>query len=872
VTTRLEQVLAGKEGNFLLPFFWQHGANESVLRELMAKIQAASIQEVCLESRPHPDFCGPGWFRDLDIILEEAGKRGMRVWVLDDKQFPTGFAAGLIEKKYPEHSRLMLDYYAIDAYGPDANASFLPGSLLRGGDSLVAVVASRRIEPGEDWSAAKLDLTGDLIDLTDRVNGGRLFWPVPDGLWSLVVIYATHRCQSAGNLHLLNPISPAAVDVLIEGSYEPHYRRYSHLFGKTFAGFFSDEPQFANTFYTAQALVGRYDMQLPWSSELGAALAERFGPDYRRYLPCLWFNAGEHSKEMRYGYMDALTDQYHQHFNRRLTDWCHARGVEYIGHVIEDLNQHSRLSSGVGHYFRALGAQDMAGVDIVMHQIHPGYDQTTNRWHGANKTLDGEFFHYALIKMASSLGHIDPKKKGRTLCENFGAYGWMEGVRLMKWLTDHCIVRGVNYFTPHAFTDSEFPDGDSPPHFYARGQNPQYRFMGQLFRYTNRLCHLFSEGRHVAPVLVLYQADAEWWGDAMLMQKPMRELLQRQIDLDVAPCDSFRADVRAENGSLVLNNEQYRCLVIPQAEALPGYFLQALRTLRRAGVPVFFVDAYPIYTCEGAAVRSPEDLGEIVALTELAGHLLHKGLTDVTVTPLCKRLRVYHYQSGHSDLYMFFNEEPEKTIRFTADLPAAAGLAAYDAMNNRLLAVKHAGNRIELTLEPNQSIVLVASPDSPACDAEWPDLSDLRAVEIAGPWEIGIAASAEYPNFKFYKSAALAGDINAADALPNFAGTVRYSCRVSLPADSGKIYIRLKAIYEVAEVWLNGRKAGCCLCQPYLLDLTDLARPGENQLSIEVTNTLVKQVPDYCSAIVKQQPGGMLENPELLFNERRNER
>ena len=28
------------------------------------------------------------------IILDEAEKRGMKVWILDDKHFPTGFAAG----------------------------------------------------------------------------------------------------------------------------------------------------------------------------------------------------------------------------------------------------------------------------------------------------------------------------------------------------------------------------------------------------------------------------------------------------------------------------------------------------------------------------------------------------------------------------------------------------------------------------------------------------------------------------------------------------------------------------------------------------------------------------------------------------------
>ncbi|HIC2071409.1 TPA: hypothetical protein ACW0SM_005692, partial [Raoultella ornithinolytica] len=133
------------------------------------------------------------------------------------------------------------------------------------------------------------------------------------------------------------------------------------------------------------------------------------------------------------------------------------------------------------------------------HQIHPGLDQgyfksfTSTGW-------DGEFFHYGLAKLGSSLGHLDPKKKGRTLCEMYGAYGWGEGLKLMKWLTDHMLVRGVNNFVPHAFSLKAFPDPDCPPHFYADGQDHQYRFMHLLMNYANRVSHLLSDGHHQSEV------------------------------------------------------------------------------------------------------------------------------------------------------------------------------------------------------------------------------------------------------------------------------------------------------------------------------------------------------------------------------------
>ena len=84
--------------NHIFPFLWMRGEEESILRRELAKIRECGIKAVCLEARPHDDFCGPLWWRDMDIVLDEAQKYGMNVWILDDRHFPTGYANGGIEK------------------------------------------------------------------------------------------------------------------------------------------------------------------------------------------------------------------------------------------------------------------------------------------------------------------------------------------------------------------------------------------------------------------------------------------------------------------------------------------------------------------------------------------------------------------------------------------------------------------------------------------------------------------------------------------------------------------------------------------------------------------------------------------------------
>ena len=79
----IRDMLEGKMENHILPFFWQHGESEPILRETVAKIHEAHIRAVCVESRPHPDFLGESWWRDMDIIMDECKKRTMQNFLPD---------------------------------------------------------------------------------------------------------------------------------------------------------------------------------------------------------------------------------------------------------------------------------------------------------------------------------------------------------------------------------------------------------------------------------------------------------------------------------------------------------------------------------------------------------------------------------------------------------------------------------------------------------------------------------------------------------------------------------------------------------------------------------------------------------------------
>lgn len=882
--------------NHILPFLWMRGEPEDVIREEMAKIHECGIGAVCVESRPHPDFAGPLWWRDLDIVMDEARERGMRVWVLDDARFPTGYANGYIEKKYPERKKTYINYNAADVLGAGHEVTLRVESMLKPlttwldlgkprdveeqkNNKLIAVVAARLVDGGKIGEQPLLDLTG-------QVSGGFLTCHFPEGNWRIFVIYETKT--DGGNPAYINMIDKESASTLIEAVYEPHYERYKADFGKTFAGFFSDEPSFGNTTgFQFDETIGKKDMPLPWSEEAKSMMIRAFGETWHMHLPFLWAD----SREMklcvfaRYTYMDIVTRLYEKNFSRQLGDWCKARGVEYIGHVIEDNNQHSRLGSGAGHYFRAMAGQHMAGIDVIGGQVLPGGAGLERP--GVSK-WDGEFFHYALGKLGSSCGHLDPVKRGRTMCELFGAYGWKLGVRDMKYILDHFIVRGINYLVPHAFSMREYPDHDCPPHFYARGHNPQFRHFARLMRYANRLCNLFDGGTHVAPVAILYHGESEWTGNYMKMQKPARVLTENQIDFDFVPVDMLRDlpafNGKVEGGKLCINGEAFSCLVIPYCQYATKELAAFIRSA--GGLNIIFVDGHPegiANELDDEAARSLMDAVSrcaVVRLDELADRLKAEGLCDIRLRRPFKDLTCYRYRKNGGQVFMLLNESPHETFSGEIELPVGESALIYDVWEDKFerLAVRRRNGTsvISLELQPAESCVIVEQGSEEAGPfGEYVPLSDRLAacggkLDLSGGWRVSLAGGKAYPAFGEKRTMDELVPISRID--PAFSGFIRYEKSFELKGTPAAGFLSLGAVYEAAELWINGEYAGMKISRPYVFDVSRYLKPGMNTVRVEVATTLdrdrlVQPEPPFTAVHEPMDPTGMFGEIALYFRE-----
>lgn len=829
----------------ILPFFWQHGETHEELREEIEAIQNCGINEFCVESRTHEQFGEEKWWEDLRFILEEAKRRGMRVWLLDDKRFPTGYANNYIEG-HPELriTSLRVDYY--DYAGPQDDAALFPAPLDEG-ESYVSVVAYQRKEKGNL-------LCGEGVELLSHIENGLLWWNIPEGIWRVYYVIRTKRVCSPDKVNYIDMLSLESCKAMLRAVYEPHYEHFSEYFGNTFAGFFSDEPSFSNDVNNYQSILGKEDMLIPWSDDITRLLAERVGymqSEVLKLLPALWHEIDGKTPILRENYMEIVTRKYSENFCFMLGDWCRAHNVMYIGHMIEDMNTHQRLGYGAGHFFRALDGQDMAGIDVVLHQILPGHLDLEHTASVFGKTVDPEFFHYTLAKLAASHSHIQPLKRNRAMCEIFGAFGWAEGVPMMKYLVDHMLVNGINYFVPHAFTP-KYPDYDCPPHFYAKGTNHQYPLFAELMKYTARMAHVMTDGIHLADVAVYYNAEAEWsGGEYMLQQKVCKYLTQRQMDFDIIPQDTLVGAISKE-GRLVVNEEDYGAIIVPYSQYLPESVIEAFSRLSTQGVPVIFIDKMPDMTSEMKPIGTKLQKCEVVSLCTLDTYLSDHGYRSIHLETPYKTLRIYYIKRGEHHLFMFWNEDNVHEVDTWIVLPENGKATVYDGWKNKAFIPEQSENRVRIKLAPSQSLIV--------CVGEWQgeaipfDYEEEKLEEVLLEWKISIRDALE-DEFAFYCKGELG---NLANKLPHFAGVIRYDTMLNLSECEKIKTIDLGRVGETAQLWINDAYCGACVSAPFRFHVDGRMQRGENKIRIEVMNNPGYRGRDMFSQYLSLPPTGLM--------------
>ena len=424
------------------PLFWLHG-DESRQRLEMYVGKVAEGGNGCFtaESRPHSDWLGPGWFRDLAICLEAAKKHNLKMWIFDEKWWPSQGVGGHVP---PRYAAKRLEAASTDVEGPRAwEAEGYAG------DRYIAAVAGRLTADGK--------VEGDsLVDLAPHIRDGKLSWQVPAGKWRIMKFTHVQAPALGQNGQLsVDGASKDCVDWFLQTVYQPHYDHFKADFGKTILGFFYDEPE------------TRGD----WGTELNRVLAE-WKVDWKKaYVAYKFELAGEEQIAARYQYLDAFAETWGRTMYGGMTDWCHRHGVTSHGHFMEHAGLYHNRDFCAGDMMRLQGHSDMGGIDAVFTQFIMGKREeamTPPIWQ-TPKIASSDL---PRLRQAGRRGHGgNLRRRGQDLT-----------YREMKWWTDHMQVSGVNFMIPHSFNPRAPYDTDCPPYFYNGGYRAALAAVSRLRR------------------------------------------------------------------------------------------------------------------------------------------------------------------------------------------------------------------------------------------------------------------------------------------------------------------------------------------------------------------------------------------------------
>ena len=170
---RLQENLDEVRQNYIAPFIWLHAEDNDLIVKEIERIYESGIYSVCLESRTHEDFARDGWWSDVKLILEECEKRDMKVWILDDKHFPSGYANGIFKEKYKNLQPWGIPEAHMDIAGPVADGAAMADCWLESPeDEFVAVLALQHKPDSDKYS--------QIIDITDGLSNGMVYFTLPE--------------------------------------------------------------------------------------------------------------------------------------------------------------------------------------------------------------------------------------------------------------------------------------------------------------------------------------------------------------------------------------------------------------------------------------------------------------------------------------------------------------------------------------------------------------------------------------------------------------------------------------------------------------------------------------------------------------------
>ncbi len=670
----------------------------------------------------------------------------------------------------------------------------------------------------------------NVIDLTALIDrDGRLKWDAPPGEWLVT------RYGHASNFKMTRPCPAAAVglecDRLSRAGIDAHFDAFLK---KIIDG--------AGTAAGGTLVFAHIDSWVAgcqnWTASFPAEFRARRGYDLHPWLPVMAgrvVGSAELSERFLWDVRTTVSEMIRDNYAGRLRQLVQAHGmklsIEAYGHLCVDNLSYAGIA------------------DMPMSEF----------WAMGNGTFPTPGGYETSSKAMASAAHV----YGRPIvgAESFtSGRGWQDHPFLLKAMGDKAFCRGINrmvfHLSAHQAYENMIPGlthrkwGE---HF--QRHNTWWDYSRVWTDYLSRCQHLLRQGEFVADVCYCVGEGAPLIVENMTLEMP------DGYDYDLCSSEIV-LQMKVRDGRIVLpSGMSYRYLLLPDTDRMTVPLANKIRELVDEGAHVVGgkrpkgspgLTGYPQCDAEVAKIATALwDAKRVASGKNLAEVFIQDGLQpDFEGSGLL----YLHRRVGNADVYFVSHQQDQPqyskcTFRIAAKVPE---LWDPETGSIRELPdfVENQGRiTVPLHFEPMQSWFVVFRKRGGALNTgAGKNFTRPRALrEITGGWQVTFDPKWGGPKQPVSFEKLTDWSKHANPGVRYYSGTAVYRKTIELSESEasgreGRLLLDLGTVAVMARVRLNSAECGIAWKPPYRVDITRAARPGKNEMEIDVVDLWINRM------------------------------
>jgi alpha-L-rhamnosidase len=689
---------------------------------------------------------------------------------------------------------------------------------------------------------------GEVIDLTSKMRpDGTLDWTPPAGDW--VILRFGYSLLGITNHPATAEATGLEVDKLNRAYVKNYMNRYLDSYKDT-VGADNMGKRGIKYVITDSWEAGTQN----WTDNMIAEFKTRRGYDPTPWMPVLTGHIVESSE---------ASDGFLWDFRKTIADLT---ADEHYGEV-----QASLKERGMGHYgeshesgraFIADGMEVKKLADIPMGAM----------WTQVPGVNEIQYNYNADDRESASVAHIYGQNIAAAESMTAAAAPWGWSPETLKPTADQELLNGINRFVIHESAHQPLVGKGTKPgltlgpfgQWFNRNET-WAEDAGPWVNYLARSSYMLQQGRFDADLVYFYGEDSNL--TAIFNTKAPN--IPAGYGFDYINADGLIHELSVNKGRITTKSGMsYRVLGLdPYSKHMSLPVLRAIHGLVEAGAVVagpqpiddpsiaddhaefkklnaeLFGDGTGVHHLGKGTVYAGQDLAEVFKTLGVAPDF------DYTKPDKDTRVLFAHRKLPDGDIYFVDNRsDHDQTVDASFRVAGKVPMLWYaETGKSQPVSYKIADGRttVPLQMEPWGTVFVVFRKPTTEAALTIPAQMSAGSVPVTGPWtvtftpDLGAPPSITLPELVSWSDSAEPG-------VKYFSGSGTYTKTIHVPEDlfkkNARLWIDLGSVKNLADVTVNGKDLGTVWHAPYRVDATAALKPGDNEVTIKVTNAWVNRL------------------------------